>query len=488
MKTLSLRSRLTLWYVAVLVVVLCAFGAGVVWMQGRLGVGRIDRQLADVEGTVVKIIANELREQSSPAAAAAEASDTVADSNVTVAILDARGVPLASKAIGVDLGELLPKEREGFGRAPIDQGETFSTTQTSAGAWRIRSRPESVEGRSLVVVVASPLADIHREQRETWEAMLIAIPILLLLAGAGGWWLASVGLAPITDMARRAVRLPLTGSEDLGEPTRGDEIGQLTRAFNGLVARLRAALRTQRQFMADASHELRTPVSIIRSAADVALSRDRRNETEYRESLAIVGDQSRRLGRLVEDMLVLARADAGGYPIHDVELDLAEVVDDCRRAVRVIAAERGVQMQSAAGPEVPFRGDEDLLRRMVQNLLQNAIQHTPSGRSVGVAIESGTGEVKIRVADGGAGIPEADRCRIFDRFVRLDEARTGNGTGLGLPIAKWIAEAHGGTLVLESSGAAGSTFCATLRTTPRSEDPCLRPPSASAPASVGGPQ
>ena len=431
--TLPLRARLTLWYTVVLVLVLSAFAIGVVWMQGRIGLRNVDRGLADADATAVKIIGNELDENATPAMAAAEATETLSAPGLAIAVLDGNHNTLSSRP----------------GQKPD-------------GAWRSRSREVMIRGTYFRIVVSIPLAGVEREQRELREAMLLAIPIVLLLAAAGGWWLASVGLAPIREMAGRAVRLPLSGSEDLGEPRRDDELGQLTRAFNELVARLRAALQTQRQFMADASHELRTPVSIIRSAAEVGLSRERRDEQEYRETLAIVRDQARRLTRLVEDMLVLARADAGGYPIHPVELDLGEVVDDCRRAVKVIAAERGVQLQPAEGREVPFRGDEDLLRRLVTNLLQNAIQHTRPGGAVAVDLASQNGHVQIRVADGGPGIPEADRARIFDRFVRLDEARTGNGAGLGLPIAKWIAEAHGGSLVLESSASTGSTFCATL--------------------------
>jgi len=433
--TLSLRARLTLWYTIVLVVVLAAFAMGVVWMQGRIGLRNADRELADADATAVKIIGNELEEGGSPEMAAEEATETLAAPNLVIAVLDRNHQTLSARP-----------------------------AQTPDGAWRSRSREALIGGEHFQIVVSIPLAGVEREQRELREAMLIAIPIILLLAGAGGWWLASIGLAPITDMANRAARLPLTGDDDLGPPRRGDELGQLTRAFNGLVARLRAALQTQRQFMADASHELRTPVSIIRSAAEVGLSRERRDEAEYRETLVIARDQARRLTRLVEDMLVLARADAGGYPMHPVDLDLGEVVDDCRRAVKVIAAERGVQLQAAEPREVPFRGDEDLLRRLVTNLLQNAVQHTPSGGAVAVSLASANRHVQIRVADGGAGIPAADRARIFDRFVRLDVARTGDGAGLGLPIAKWIAEAHGGSLVLEQSAPGGSIFCATLST------------------------
>jgi signal transduction histidine kinase len=192
------------------------------------------------------------------------------------------------------------------------------------------------------------------------------------------------------------------------------------------------------------------------------LSRDRRDEAEYRDALAIVGTQARRLGRLVEDMLVLARADAGGYPLRHVNLYLNELVDDCQRTEDVLAQSRHVHVEVAAPGDVPFYGDEDLLRRMVLNLMQNAVQHTRAGGHVRVTVTPNGRQVCIRVSDEGAGIPDADRVRIFDRFVQLDAARRGEGAGLGLPIARWIAEAHGGTLELEGSGTTGSTFCIAL--------------------------
>lgn len=452
MSTLSLRARLTVWYTVILVIVLLAAGAGTWWMQSRIGVSRVDAELADVNGTVVRIISNELQEGEPVRAAATEASETVADRNLAVAIFDPSGALLAARSTGIDLVDLGSDH-------PLSG---VSTKMTSSGRWRIRSHTERIGTTSVLVMLARGLSDLDRQNRELLKAMAVGIPLVLLLAAAGGWWLASIGLAPITAMARRAARLPSTGSEDLGDPARGDELGQLTIAFNGLVARLRAALQTQRQFMADASHELRTPVSIIRSASDVTLSRARRDEDEYRETLAIVSDQASRLGQLVADMLVLARADSGGYPIRATDLDLSEVVDDCRRAVRVLASERGVQIQSADLNETPVHGDEDLLRRLVINLLNNAIEDSPTGGSVSIGVQPDQSAVRIRVADSGPGIPEADRARIFDRFVRLDEARSRRGAGLGLPIARWIAEVHGGTLVLESSGPSGSTFCATL--------------------------
>jgi signal transduction histidine kinase len=243
----------------------------------------------------------------------------------------------------------------------------------------------------------------------------------LLIAATGGLYLASVGLRPITE-----------------------------------------ALRTQRQFMADASHELRTPVSVARVSAEVALSREHRDESEYREALTIVAGEAQRLSRLVDDMLVLARADAGGYALRSVDLYFDEIVAECRRAVEVLAAERGVTIRSLGATDISVKGDEDLLRRLVLNILQNAVQHSPAGGDVEVELVSEPGRVRLRVSDHGPGIPAADQARIFDRFVQLDVSRGRQGTGLGLPIARWIAEAHRGILVLENSGPHGSTFTVVL--------------------------
>jgi len=409
---LSLRARLTVWYALALLVVLCLFAAGVLWQQSRVAWRQFDRELEAFTDTLANVVRDELTEMPDLASAAAEARTTVTSPGRAVAILDARGEVLAASWAGLALPGPLPA---------ADAGVREWTIEVGGEAWRVYMRPQSFGATKLVLLVASPLTDMFRDQREEQEAMLIGIPIVLLLAAGGGIYLASVSLRPIAE-----------------------------------------ALRIQRQFTADASHELRTPVSVVRAAADVMLSRDHRDEAEYREALAIVGSQARRMSRLVEDMLVLARADAGGYPLRLVDLYLDEVIGECCRAVGVLATERGVTLQSCVIPEVPFRGDEDLLRQLVLNVIQNAVQHTPAGGSVSIDIEQDAVAVKLRVTDAGAGVPPGDEQRIFDRFVQLDPARRGQGTGLGLPIARWIAEAHRGTLVLERSGAGGSTFCVSL--------------------------
>jgi signal transduction histidine kinase len=213
--------------------------------------------------------------------------------------------------------------------------------------------------------------------------------------------------------------------------------------------------------MADASHELRTPVSVMRTAADVTLSQERRDEAEYREALATVAQQTSRLARLVDDMLVLARADAGGYPMVPAEVDLDAVVGECVRELTPRASAKNIRVTSHLEP-ISVTADEALLRRMFGNLLTNAVIYTPAGGAIDVTMAQHPGAVAVQVADTGPGIAPADRDRVFERFVRLDPARGEGGAGLGLAIARWVAEAHGGHVDLLSSGPGGSVFSATI--------------------------
>jgi signal transduction histidine kinase len=449
MTRLSLRTRLTVWYSIALLATLTIFATVVIWQQGRIGLRRVDRELEESVGTLWNVFSDELAETSDPRAAAIEALHTLAMPGHPAAILDELGNALAADWNGLSADVASPGVRHGRG---------IWTAESARGAWRVIAAPKSTGSHSFLLLVGSPLADVHRERREAQQAMWIGIPIALVLAGAGGLWLATVGLRPITDMAQRASQLAPSGLDDLGQSDRQDELGQLARAFNGLVGRLRQALQTQRQFMADASHELRTPLSVVQSAADVALGREKRSASEYRETLDIVRTQTRRLGHLVDDMLVLARADAGGYRLSRADVYLDELVTECARTVDVLARERGIALETCLPQDVPFVGDEDLLRRMLLNVVQNAVQNTRAGGVVRLTLTPNGHHIAIRVQDQGKGVPDQDAARIFDRFVQLDASRRNGGAGLGLPIARWIAESHGGTLDLESSSAAGSTF------------------------------
>jgi signal transduction histidine kinase len=228
--------------------------------------------------------------------------------------------------------------------------------------------------------------------------------------------------------------------------------------------------------MADASHELRSPVSIIRGEAEVALSRAR-EAGEYRESLAIALDEARRLSQIVDDLFTLARADAGQYPLHPCDFYLEEMTSECVRAARSIATANGITLRYQPDGEMPIHADEALVRRLTMNLLDNAIKYTPAGGTVNVACERAGDEYSLTVRDSGPGIPAEAREKIFERFFRLNPALTDTrdaletagadsrataGAGLGLAIARWIAEAHHGRLVLLQSDASGSTFAAFL--------------------------
>jgi heavy metal sensor kinase len=287
---------------------------------------------------------------------------------------------------------------------------------------------------------------------------------MLLMAGFAGYLLARKGLAPIAEMTARAERISAESlHERLPVINKNDELGKLARVFNDLLARIESSFDGMRQFTADASHELRTPLAIIRGEADVALSQDREPE-EYRETLEIIQDEARLLSGIVDDMLSLARADAGQRGLKLEEFYLNDLVEECLHSARALALNKSLSLNFESSDETAVRGDEDLLRRMVVNLLDNAIKYTPDGGSVSVKLWRENGMVRLRVTDNGIGIPAEAAARVFERFYRVDKARSRaeGGSGLGLPIVKWIAEAHHGSVNLESAPERGSSFTVSI--------------------------
>jgi heavy metal sensor kinase len=292
------------------------------------------------------------------------------------------------------------------------------------------------------------------------------VPIALVIAALGGSFLARKSLAPVVAMADRARRIGVENlSERLPVANPRDELGHLAETFNELLARLEISLVQQRQFMADASHELRTPVTTTRTAAAVALQQSHRDENEYRETLKIVEQQAARLSRVVDDMFTLARADAGNYPVRSTPMYLDEVVEEIVRASQVVAATREVGVEAHVVPSATFIGDEELIRRMVVNLVDNAVRHSPAQSTVRVELAATDTGFAIAVKDQGSGIAPEIREQIFERFFRADAARrpgAREGAGLGLALARWIARSHGGDVVLARSSQSGSTFVISL--------------------------
>jgi heavy metal sensor kinase len=338
---------------------------------------------------------------------------------------------------------------------------------------RLALRRVSIPGHDAryIVVAGSALEPTDEELESLREILGYVVPITLVMAGVGGWFLARQSLSPVVAMADRARRI---GVENLGErlpiANPRDELGRLAATFNELLGRLETSLRQQRQFMAEASHELRTPVATARTAAGVALQQPHRDERDYREALDIIEQQTVRLSRIVDDMFTLARADAGNYPVHRMPMYLDEVVDDVVRAARVLASQRGVAIEATAAQPAPFEGDEDLIRRLVGNLIDNAVRHAPERSVVTVALEPGSRGYEIAVTDRGPGIPPDVQSQIFTRFFRGDTARTrrrsDGGAGLGLALARWIASVHGGDVRIAASSETGTTFVIELPAEP----------------------
>ncbi|HSA55024.1 MAG TPA: ATP-binding protein [Gemmatimonadaceae bacterium] len=323
--------------------------------------------------------------------------------------------------------------------------------------YRVLSQPQPLDGRVLLLVGVYPLVEVQTTLGRIRAMFLVAIPLLIASAATGGSFLAKRSFKPVSSMAGRAAEIGATTLHERLPIAADDELGALARVLNDLLDRLEGAFAQQRRFMADASHELRTPAAVLRAEADVTLARAHRTEEEYRESMAVVQDAARRLTRIVDDIFLLARADAGHLVMHPGELYLEDVVHDTVRAVRLIADRRGVRLELGDMVEARYRGDAHLLGRVLLNLLDNAIKYSPPGTQVEVAMTRHNGRIDISVVDEGPGIPGEAQARIFERFFRVDAARSRaeesatSGAGLGLPIARRIAEMHGGHLTLVES-------------------------------------
>jgi heavy metal sensor kinase len=299
----------------------------------------------------------------------------------------------------------------------------------------------------------------------------IAIPLLILSAATGGYVLAKRSLAPVSAMTSRAAAISATNLHERLPVSGGDELVGLARVVNDLLDRLENSFEQQRRFMQDASHELRTPAAILRAETDVTLSRAHRDEEEYRASISVMQDAARRLTRIVDDLFLLARADAGHLVMHREPLYLEELVHDAARGVRQVADQRGVRVALGDVIEAPFEGDADLLGRLLLNLLDNAIKYSPENGTVDVAMAQRHGRYEISVVDAGPGIPPDAQQRVFERFFRVDSVRSRSengatsGAGLGLAIARRIAELHGGQLDLVESRSGRTEFRIALPST-----------------------
>jgi signal transduction histidine kinase len=280
-------------------------------------------------------------------------------------------------------------------------------------------------------------------------------PIVILIACAGGAWLSGRALKPVTDITAAAHTISIENlSGRLPVPATGDELARLTEVLNTMLARLEAAVKTLSQFVADASHEFRTPLAVIRTTAELALRRAREPEA-YRDSLQEIASEAERMTTLVEDLLILARSDAGVAEMPLGPLDLRDVVRDVLAEIRSLAEFRHIHIKPFLGDRAAIiSGNSPALHRAFLVLLDNAVKYSPDGAEVIVTLSNYSVEIK----DFGAGIGETDLPHIFKRFYQADRARSQGGYGLGLSLADRIVKAHGGSINVSCTQGAGSTF------------------------------
>jgi heavy metal sensor kinase len=453
MRPRSIRVRLTLWYFAVQTITFAAFGIGIFFAVRESVHSAIDedlrQRLQGIQRFIERVatsfsqedLRDELREHSGlrPGGDLLQVSD--AQGNWVFRSASIRNYDIPQPA-----GDLT---------APRYETKVFN-----GALLRLVSAKAGVAGSGYTVQLASPLGQVFDVLHRLQWLLFLSIPVVLTLATIGGYWMSRRALAPvdsITSTARSISEHNL--SKRLARLQTGDELQRLAETFNQMMDRLEAAFKRITQFTADASHELRTPTALIRTTAELSLRRDRDN-TEYREAFTQVLEEANRMGLLIDSLMALARMDSGAETLGFTEVDIASVFREASSAGQPLANSKHIQFDRAI-PNTPIfvNGDAHALRRLFLILIDNAVKYTPSGGRVSIGLHASDNDAVAEFCDTGIGISDEDLPFIFERFYRADKARSREtGTGLGLSIARWIAEAHGGSIRVESVIGRGAIF------------------------------
>lgn len=360
-----------------------------------------------------------------------------------------RSVPLETNNVPVALPNTLNAPR-------------FEDLTVHGHALRFYSQRIEVNGKPYTVQVAAPMNEAFEALGWFRVILLLAAPLLLIAASAGGYWISRRALAPVDEISQAAQRISIENLSDrLHVPQTGDQLQRLSATLNEMLSRLDASVRRMRQFTADASHELRAPVSLIRTTAEVAVLKRDRPAQEYLEALDDILEEAERTSQVVDSLMLLARTDSGKEALERFPVDASAVVRSAAEQGERLARSQGVDFSlDLPTHSIPIEADPEALRRALLILMDNAAKYTPRGGSIRVALTQSDGFAIASVADTGIGIDASDVPRVFDRFWRADKARSRQhgGAGLGLSIAKWIVEEHGGSILVESELGKGSVF------------------------------
>jgi heavy metal sensor kinase len=455
MRRLSIRLRLSLWYLAIFALGELVFGLGM-WLMLRDSVlDMVDDDLEIQVDDLSRLLANQPSDASL--------------SNLQALIKEAYGSEHWGEYLAVyaENGQTiyqsaLLQSHSSVLMPPQEVQKIVSASREIQGRrFRFLFERLSQNARTYVVEIGLPADDAFDTLRLFRSYLLMFAPLLLLVAAAGGYWMSRRALAPVDSLVRTARDVSGT---DLGRRLEklntGDELQRLSDTLNEMLDRIETAFSRVTQFTADASHELRTPVSLIRTEAELALRRARTG-SEYQDSLRHIFLEAERTTTLIEQLLSLARADSGREMLRMHRVDVSAVLNDVADAWKKLAAIRTLRFSTNVDDAEAFvTGEEGLLHRLLDILLDNAFKYTPSQGAVSLVLEHGDDIVVITVQDSGIGIPQDEQDKIFERFYRVDKSRSRSqgGNGLGLSIAQWIVTQHHGSIQVESRPGKGAKF------------------------------
>jgi heavy metal sensor kinase len=461
MKRLSIGVRLMLWYLAIFAMGELVFGASMWFILRHNMYDIVDDGLGDQIEDLRNFLASQ-KPDSTVAKLQEEADETYA--------IEHSGDYLQIHLGNADLIYRSPfLEQHPAVLMPPDQIKRpiFRSRRVERRPFRFAYEKLNVNGRTYTVQVGVPADDVIEILHLFRSSLLMFGPALLLVAAVVGYWMSRRALGPVDALVQTAREIGGANLHSrLQKLNTGDELQRLADTLNEMLDRIETAFQRVTQFTADASHELRTPVSLIRTEAELALRRSR-GEAEYQESMRHILLEAERTTALIEELLALARADSGREALHMEPVDLRHTLRSLVGGWKQVAAIRDLDFCPAIDHSETFvMGDEIMLRRLADILLDNAFKYTPTPGSVRLSLEQKPDSAVITVQDSGVGIAQEDQSKIFERFYRVDKARSRaqGGTGLGLSIAQWIVTQHRGSITVESRPGEGATFRVELPT------------------------
>jgi|SRR5215469_1105929 len=451
MKALPIKTRLTVWYFLIVATALAGFAVFALAIMRQSIYTTVDEQLEDRAHALQALIA---RSSGEDIADAIREHSELRSGSQLMQVADGSGRFLYRSQV---------MERLGVPAAKTDH-QRLESAEYDEMPLRILSTTVTVSGRQFLVQVAEPMDDYLEALERFRTTMFIGIPVLLLLAVGGGYWISTRALHPVDQITHAAQTInPHDLSQRVTVPQTGDELQRLAETLNRTLQRIESAVARITQFTADASHELRTPVALIRTRAEVTLAKPRGPE-HYRDALKEVLAESERTTALIDNLMTLARADTGSEMLKFDRTNISEIAGEvCTQAQTLSEAKQIHWSATISDAAIWVRGDANALRRLLLILIDNAVKYTPPAGAVRLTVQRNATHAEIRVSDTGIGISESELPHIFDRFYRADKARSRElgGTGLGLSIGRWIASAHGGEVKVESS-TNGSVFLVLL--------------------------